>query len=76
MERAIGLPYEEALFLDDVDAEAQAYWFTEPEGEAQQVQGPPPPPLLPGLPAWASRFGVTWPACQRSATPLLEREAG
>lgn len=32
MERAIGLPYEEALFLDDVDAEAQAYWFTEPEG--------------------------------------------
>ncbi|KAL4423075.1 hypothetical protein ABPG77_005880 [Micractinium sp. CCAP 211/92] len=32
MERTIGLPYEEALFLDDVDAEAQAYWFTEPEG--------------------------------------------
>ncbi|KAL4448561.1 hypothetical protein ABPG75_005780 [Micractinium tetrahymenae] len=31
LERTIGLPYEEALFLDDVDAEAQAYWFTEPE---------------------------------------------
>jgi hypothetical protein len=33
LERCIGLPYEEALFADEVDAEAQEYWFTEPEGE-------------------------------------------
>ena len=33
LERRIGLPYEEALFANDVDAEAQEYWFTEPEGE-------------------------------------------
>lgn len=32
LERCIGLPYEEALFADEVDAEAQEYWFTEPEG--------------------------------------------
>ncbi|PSC73436.1 Nucleic acid-OB-fold [Micractinium conductrix] len=31
LERRIGLPYEEALFTDDVDAEAQEYWFTEPK---------------------------------------------
>lgn len=30
LERTVGLPYEEALFLDEVDAEAQEYWFTEP----------------------------------------------
>lgn len=30
LERRIGLPYEEALFEDDVDAEAEEYWFTEP----------------------------------------------
>lgn len=33
LERRIGLPYEEALFLDDVDPEATDYWFTEPAGE-------------------------------------------
>ena len=32
LERRIGLPYEEALFEDDVDAEAEEYWFTEPAG--------------------------------------------
>ncbi|KAI3426172.1 hypothetical protein D9Q98_008549 [Chlorella vulgaris] len=30
LERVVGMPYEEALFLDDIEPEAQQYWFTEP----------------------------------------------
>ncbi len=60
MERTIGLPYEEALFLDDVDAEAQAYWFTEPEGKQRRA-----PALCTPVPASSSarRTGLRLGAC-------------
>jgi hypothetical protein len=32
LEREVGLPYEEALFADDVDPSAEQYWFSEPPG--------------------------------------------
>lgn len=33
LEREVGLPYEEALFSDEVDPSAEEYWFSEPPGE-------------------------------------------
>jgi hypothetical protein len=38
LERVVGMPYEEALFLDDIEPEAQQYWFTEPAGEYRLLQ--------------------------------------
>lgn len=39
LERRVSLPYEEALFLDEVDHEAMQYWFTEPKGGELRVAG-------------------------------------